>query len=97
MTLSTLFPAVKRLTARSRKRIELRRAPKISPNVSLWSIVTCPSCGCSKLETMPKYTVKLNYTCTECDTVLEPQSWECCVYCSYGSVRCVKAQTRLQP
>ena len=95
MNLSTLFPAVRRLTARGRKRIELRRAPKIAPNVSLWSILTCPECGCSKLEAIPRHTVKLSYTCGECDAVLEPASWECCVYCSYGSVRCVKVQSRI--
>ena len=96
MNLSTLFPAVRRLKAKNQKRIELRRAPKLAPNVSLWSVLTCPACGCSKLESMSQRTVTLSYICTECETVIEPQSWECCVYCSYGSVRCVEAQSRLQ-
>ena len=91
MTLRTLFSEVRR--SRQQKRVMLKRPPKL-PKVSLWSVLTCPNCGCSKLEPIPDSTVKRLYTCTECEAILEPASWECCVYCSYGSVRCAKQQTK---
>ena len=89
MALSVLYPETQRLE----KRLE-NRGDSASLEVSLWSVMTCPNCGCSKLEAIPKNEEKLSYTCAECKTVLEPAGWECCVYCSYGSVRCAKAQSR---
>ncbi|MGC9354704.1 MAG: GDCCVxC domain-containing (seleno)protein [Mariniphaga sp.] len=32
------------------------------------------------------------YECENCKTVLRPKSGDCCVYCSYGTVKCPSKQ-----
>jgi hypothetical protein len=32
------------------------------------------------------------YECEQCKTVLHPKPEHCCVFCSYGSVRCPSQQ-----
>ncbi len=56
------------------------------------SILTCPKCGFEKEETMPKDACRFYYECDNCKTVLKPQKGDCCVYCSYGSVKCPSMQ-----
>ena len=52
------------------------------------SILTCPNCGASKTETMPTDACQFYYECTSCKTLLRPKSGDCCVFCSFGSVKC---------
>ena len=52
------------------------------------SIITCPACGYSKKEEMPADACQYFYECGNCKTVLKPKSGDCCVYCSYGTVKC---------
>jgi hypothetical protein len=56
------------------------------------SIITCPTCGHSKKETMPHDACQFFYECTRCKTVLKPQPGDCCVYCSYGDTKCPSIQ-----
>jgi hypothetical protein len=56
------------------------------------SIITCPTCGHSKKETMPHDACQFFYECTNCKTVLKPQHGDCCVYCSYGDTKCPSIQ-----
>jgi hypothetical protein len=56
------------------------------------SIITCPSCGTSKTETMPTDACLYFYECTACGTLLRPKRGDCCVFCSYGSVPCPPIQ-----
>lgn len=61
--------------------------------VELESTITCPKCGHSKNETMPTDTCQFFYECENCKTVLRPKQGDCCVYCSYGTVKCPSKQT----
>jgi len=61
--------------------------------VELQSTITCPKCGHSKKETMPTETCQFFYECENCKTVLRPKQGDCCVYCSYGTVKCPSKQT----
>ncbi|WP_345257504.1 GDCCVxC domain-containing (seleno)protein [Flaviaesturariibacter amylovorans] len=61
-------------------------------NVVLESTITCPKCGASKTETMPMDACQYFYTCTSCRTHLKPQPGDCCVFCSYGTVKCPPIQ-----
>jgi rubredoxin len=61
-------------------------------NIQLQSTITCPNCGFAKEETMPTETCQFLYRCTNCETILRPKAGDCCVYCSYGSVRCPSKQ-----
>ncbi|WP_228466552.1 GDCCVxC domain-containing (seleno)protein [Adhaeribacter swui] len=56
------------------------------------STITCPECGYSKEEEMPTNACKYFYECENCHTVLKPQPGDCCVFCSYGSVKCPPIQ-----
>jgi len=61
--------------------------------VELESTITCPKCGHSKKETMPTDTCQFFYECENCKTILRPKQGDCCVYCSYGTVKCPSKQT----
>ncbi|HWW07119.1 GDCCVxC domain-containing (seleno)protein [Collimonas sp.] len=60
--------------------------------VILESILTCPQCGFAKLETMPTEACLFSYECTSCKALLRPNPGDCCVFCSFGSVRCPPIQ-----
>ena len=57
------------------------------------SVLTCPHCGFRKAEAMPTNACQFFYECTGCHEVLRPQPGDCCVFCSYGSVRCPPMQS----
>ncbi|HTO94011.1 MAG TPA: GDCCVxC domain-containing (seleno)protein [Bacteroidota bacterium] len=56
------------------------------------SIVTCPDCGHAKSETMPEDACVHFYECEACHSVLRPKRGDCCVFCSYGTVKCPPVQ-----
>ena len=56
--------------------------------VELHSDITCPSCGFTKNEAMPTEQCMLRYTCTKCNIEMYAQEGDCCVFCSYGTVKC---------
>ena len=60
----------------------------------LESVLICPECGHSKLERMPTDACQFFYACEQCKTVLRPKAGDCCVFCSYGSVKCPPVQTQ---
>lgn len=58
------------------------------------SIITCPVCGFSKTESMPVDSCQFFYECGNCKTILKPKMGDCCVFCSYGSVKCPSIQEK---
>ena len=60
--------------------------------IQLKSTITCPVCGFSKEETMPEDACAFFYECEQFKTVLKPRKGDCCVYCSYGTVKCPSIQ-----
>jgi hypothetical protein len=62
----------------------------------LQSTLTCPHCGCAKVETMPTDACQWYYECSACHTLLKPETGDCCVFCSYGSVPCPPVQVQLR-
>ena len=58
----------------------------------LQSTITCPSCGHAEGETMPTNACQYFYDCKECQSVIKPKPGDCCVYCSYGTVKCPPIQ-----
>lgn len=61
-------------------------------NIILESVITCPLCFNKKRETMPLNACTYFYECENCKKVLKPKPEDCCVYCSYGSVKCPPVQ-----
>ncbi|MBX9643168.1 MAG: hypothetical protein K2W91_03585 [Novosphingobium sp.] len=60
--------------------------------IVLQSTLTCPECGMSKNETMPTNACRFFYDCIGCGAVLRPLPGDCCVFCSYGTMKCPPIQ-----
>ncbi|MEO6746825.1 MAG: GDCCVxC domain-containing (seleno)protein [Caldimonas sp.] len=58
----------------------------------LHCVLTCPSCGHAKCETMPTDACQFFYECESCRTLLRPLRGDCCVFCSFGSTKCPPMQ-----
>jgi hypothetical protein len=61
--------------------------------IKFLSIIKCPECGFEKEERMPTDACVFFYECENCNTRIKPKPGDCCVYCSYGSVKCPSVQT----
>ena len=64
--------------------------------VELESTITCPNCGHKKKEIMPTDACQFFYECEQCKTVLKPKQGDCCVYCSYGTIKCPSKQVGIE-
>lgn len=64
----------------------------VATNAVLESVLTCPQCGHVKAERMATDACEFFYECEQCKTVLRPLAGDCCVFCSYGSVKCPPVQ-----
>lgn len=64
----------------------------MTPAPVLESVLTCPQCGHASTEVMPTDACQFFYECERCKTVLRPRGGDCCVFCSYGSVKCPPVQ-----
>lgn len=56
------------------------------------SVITCPECGNAQAEEMPTDACQFFYDCTKCGAVLKAKPGDCCVYCSFGTVKCPSMQ-----
>ncbi|HCY75089.1 MAG TPA: hypothetical protein DHV28_04155 [Ignavibacteriales bacterium] len=61
-------------------------------NVTTKSTVKCPFCDFEKEEEMPLDACVHFYECESCGKILKPKNVDCCVFCSYGSVKCPPKQ-----
>ena len=57
--------------------------------------LTCPKCGHVQTADMPSDACQFFFECVNCQTVLRPQSEDCCVFCSYADTRCPMKQGEL--
>jgi hypothetical protein len=60
--------------------------------ILLTSNLTCPECGHTTAETMPTDACQWFFDCPHCAVVLKPKPGDCCVFCSYGDVKCPPIQ-----
>jgi len=60
--------------------------------MELSSVIKCPECGYEKNEIMPTDSCQYFYECTKCKSILKPKEGDCCVFCSYGTVKCPPKQ-----
>lgn len=56
------------------------------------SVITCPHCGHREVEKMPVNACQYYYDCKGCGKLLKPNVGDCCVFCSFGSVKCPPVQ-----
>ena len=62
------------------------------PEIILESKLICPECAFEKVEVMPTDACMFYYECAGCKNLLRPLSGDCCVFCSYGSIKCPPIQ-----
>ena len=72
----------------------MTRASSSRSAVVLDSVLTCPHCGHEKREQMPVDACQFFYECERCKTLLRPGPGDCCVFCSFGSVKCPPVQSQ---
>lgn len=56
------------------------------------SDLACPNCGFIMRMTMPTDSCLYRHECSHCKVLLRPKPGDCCVFCSYGSVKCPPRQ-----
>lgn len=56
------------------------------------STIACPVCGFQKDEVMSENSCLFFYECFNCKSILKPKEGDCCVFCSYGTVKCPPVQ-----
>jgi hypothetical protein len=64
----------------------------MSATVILQSTLTCPACGHREPHTMPTNACQWFYTCSGCGATHRPNAGDCCVFCSFGDVKCPPMQ-----
>ena len=69
-----------------------RRLGKWTRRTRLTSVITCPACAAQTKERMPTDACQYMYACPACGLVMRPRRGDCCVFCSYGSVKCPPMQ-----
>ncbi|WP_371133417.1 GDCCVxC domain-containing (seleno)protein [Methylotenera sp.] len=63
------------------------------PNMMiLESTLTCPSCGYVATEKMTLDSLLWFYKCKSCHSMIKPKCGNCCVFCSFGTVKCPSMQ-----
>ena len=60
--------------------------------MTLQSTIKCPKCGFEKEETMSINSCLPFYKCVHCKALLTAKQDDCCVFCSYGSLKCPAKQ-----
>ena len=68
------------------------RSSDIKVEVQLSSVITCPACGHRAEGEMPTDACIYFYECKGCRMLLRPSLGHCCVFCSFGSVKCPPVQ-----
>jgi hypothetical protein len=63
-------------------------------NIIQESTLTCPKCEHQKKEVMPTESCQFFYECESCHELLNPKAGDCCVFCSYGDVKCPPIQKK---
>lgn len=60
--------------------------------MTLESVITCPECGFQKQMEMSTDSCLYYYKCENCHNTIKPKKKDCCVFCSYGSIKCPPIQ-----
>jgi hypothetical protein len=51
-------------------------------------LIECPNCHNVTRAAIPEEACLHFFECPGCHTLLRPKPGDCCVFCSYGDVRC---------
>ncbi len=59
---------------------------------SYFSTITCPKCSHRSTEVIQMDRCVREYTCGNCSFAIKHKEGDCCVFCSYGDVKCPTAE-----
>jgi len=90
------FSALRHEPLRNRPGAHMTHGEVSSSGVILSSVLTCPHCSYTKREDMPVDACQFFYECGNCKALLRPKPGDCCVFCSFGSVKCPPIQVQRQ-
>jgi hypothetical protein len=62
------------------------------PLIARVATLTCPHCGHRARLEMPENACVYFHECGGCGLILKPTPGDCCVFCSYGDVKCPPVQ-----
>jgi hypothetical protein len=57
-----------------------------------FATITCPACDHAAQERILEDSCMYFWECPSCGVVLRPKPGDCCVFCSYGTERCLPAR-----
>lgn len=66
--------------------------PITEKRIHIRSVLCCPECNHATELEMPQDACMFFHECEACRTLLRPLPGDCCVFCSYGSVKCPPIQ-----
>ena len=69
-----------------------KRQWRLRKKIVFFSKISCPRCHARSLDQMPSNASVYFYHCLQCNTIFNPKPGDCCVYCSYGTMRCPPRQ-----
>ncbi|HET8962283.1 MAG TPA: GDCCVxC domain-containing (seleno)protein [Chitinophagales bacterium] len=55
-------------------------------------VIKCPHCKVEQQASMPENSCQLTYDCSACGKEMVKAEGDCCVFCSYGSLKCPSKQ-----
>jgi len=68
------------------------KIPIQSKNLILETMLKCPHCSVEQRATMPVSGMKMAQDCRFCNETMIAKQGSCCVFCSYGIIKCPDAQ-----
>jgi hypothetical protein len=68
----------------------------MSMQIETSSTLTCPQCKTRTKSEMPTDACIYFFDCPGCGTLLKPKPGDCCVFCSYGDVKCPPIQEGME-
>jgi hypothetical protein len=59
-------------------------------------IIKCPHCKAEQETLMPNNSNQIAFVCSACRKTMLIAEGDCCVFCSYGSIKCLPKQANLE-
>jgi hypothetical protein len=66
-------------------------------NLIFGTTVKCPHCGVERTAIMPSMGRKMALSCPSCNKIIFKKEDSCCVFCSYGIIKCPVEQEKERP
>ncbi len=62
----------------------------------LETTISCPYCNHKMTAKMSQTSIHFLHECNNCHKILKPVKGHCCIFCSYGDIKCPNTQKEFQ-